>query len=539
MYVSEEQLIETYKSMPSEALASKVISGELTKEAHALALTELKSRKDQFQSPEEAVLEISGIETAKRRSKQLWIIAGLVALVAVLGMIVATNKGYLPQFAGQGRDAVTPLSPPSEPPTMSQLEVIRFDPHTIAPHLGNTDNASPWRVVCVTSGGIELHGLDKFDAQDSQMGVRLARTSDCPLLVFREHFAGNKSISTLPAPASGSIPGITINEALHEHWQKEFTLDSRSFTLHTSEVKDTQGEVIAGSRQLELTVAPGKESVVLGGAPGHIFSELRVIWAGFLTRKTFPAFYIRRTLITGEIDHVLAVAGDDGIYHVGGVTFDPDQPHIEFTSGVDEVEAEEAETDQEKISQSTSGAASTGPPSQSAEPKQPETTRIFATSGQRAVDRLPIYSPPETGTTREKEADAPSLPKVGVIGETQLIFRNATYRVIAEIKATHENQNSSVPSFQSQLPFGSYDGGGHSLVISLQRWNVRQVLLVTSATTEDAVRISAGDFDGSGTLSIELEYAPHYNNSMSYVWRGVNDPGRLVKRISIHQSQGC
>ena len=77
-------------------------------------------------------------------------------------------------------------------------------------------------------------------------------------------------------------------------------------------------------------------------------------------------------------------------------------------------------------------------------------------------------------------------------------------------------------------------------MVSIQQRGVKQALLVTQPVMEDGpLRLTVGDLDGSGRLSIAIDAMPHYNNAMTHTWTRVEEPGRIVKRVSTFQAQGC
>jgi hypothetical protein len=131
-------------------------------------------------------------------------------------------------------------------------------------------------------------------------------------------------------------------------------------------------------------------------------------------------------------------------------------------------------------------------------------------------------------------------PTAGVKRDISFTFDGETHRIVVELVPTYAGEYRD-PAYASQLFFGAYGGtGGLSLTVALYHNGVRQVLLVTQPYMDDGdMRLTAGDLDGSGELSLSIDWWPHYNNAMNHVWKRVHELGRVVKRVSSFQSQGC
>jgi len=542
MYVEKEKLIELYKSMGTEALAARVQAGELTREAHELALAELDARGFSFDAPEEEPIRLARIDAEERRVRRRRMAIRVCGLIGLVGLFGGLAHVFLPRVGDREQVADDPAARVETKMLLGWIEVGPVDPASVSARMDGASDALPWRALYWRDGVVETLPVDALGAQGLPQPDSQATGADRPVLMFRERFAAGDGKSLLPAFPTGRMTGVAIDEVYRDQWRKDFVLDGRRFALQASALKDEQGDEIAGSLRLEIVSDTGARSVVLAGAAGHIFKELRVMWAGFLSGRQFPAFYLRRTLLTGEIDHVLSIAGVESQYRVAGLTIDPDRPNVEFSSGVAEAEQAAEEDTVAADGEKTEKAGMAQSPAESGAVASPEVEappRKYALSGIQEVNRLSIYASPEVTASAQDGGEPPiSVPKVGIVGETKFSFNGASYNVVVEMQATLEAEDSTAPTYRSALPFGSYDGGGRSLVISLQQWNVRQVLLVTSPSMEGGIHLSAGDFDNSGTLSIEIDYYPHYNNGMTHGWRAVNDPGRVVKRISVHQSQG-
>ncbi len=128
----------------------------------------------------------------------------------------------------------------------------------------------------------------------------------------------------------------------------------------------------------------------------------------------------------------------------------------------------------------------------------------------------------------------------GVKRDLVFTFAGESYRMLAELVPTWQGLAEG-PQYSPQLPFGAYgSGGGLTLVVSIQHKGVKQPLLVTQPRMDEGtMSLTAGDLDGSGRLSLTIDWMPHYNNAMSHTWTRTDEPGRVLKRVSSFQSQGC
>jgi hypothetical protein len=150
-------------------------------------------------------------------------------------------------------------------------------------------------------------------------------------------------------------------------------------------------------------------------------------------------------------------------------------------------------------------------------------------SGPMKVKGVAIYANPAGG-----------LLAPGVKRDFVFAFAGESYRMLAELVPTWQGEPDG-PTHFPQLPFGLYgSGGGLTLVVSVRQGGVKQALLVTQPLMDDGpMTLSAGDLDGSGRLSLAIDWMPHYNNAMRHTWTRTHEPGRLMRRTSSFQSQGC
>lgn len=533
------------RSPDTEALGTRIPSGQLMPETSAFARAELAVQKKDFKLTTGSPVDSFSVpqRSANRRFSAM---RGVTITIATLAF-VALSAAYAPRLLAahhliveeeyEGHSIVNW----DGKPFIQRIEILPAKDWLIH---GSVDDYSrtmgisqapesvmPWRAFLWHGDSVTTTLVDRLDATQLPIDWRRpesvvwrarASASNRALFIFRESVFS----SSVPAAAvTGRIPGVVLNKRYRDGWTGNFELGGRRFKLEAHAQKGANGQVIDGSLRLEMVADNGMRSVVLGGAAGHVFKELRVMWAGELDGPGMPAFYIRRTLVTGEIDHVLSVASRGTKYLVAGLAVDPDLSEHEFSSGVGE--SEEAEV------------AAANAPGTYPEVVLPETdarTRATASPSAILLQDVTLYSPPERF---ELDAPAMSVPERAVVGESKFSFGGKSYRITVERRPTYAGGNAREPTFSSEIAFGSYTGGAMSLIVWLHQGDRRQALLVTSTEMDSGMSLSAGDFDGSGTLTLSIDYYPHYNNGMTHVWKLVEEPGRLVKRVRIMHSQGC
>ncbi|MCM2326546.1 MAG: hypothetical protein NDI88_01530 [Lysobacter sp.] len=385
---------------------------------------------------------------------------------------------------------------------------------------------SPWYALDWRDGELHLEafrGLRErpgtFDWKRPEADTRFAEPdyAQPPLMVFRVPPRGDGPEGG--RLETGTMPGLNVDETVRDGWRRELDLGGRRWILRADAVKAPGGRSLPGSMRLTVAGESAAPQVVLGRHAGLVFREQAVLWAGDLTGDGRPDFLLRRTLATGEVDHILSVSRIDGTYAATGVTHDPDKPDNGFSSGIEESEYEEWRR-----------ANSPRPyPEYRLPEARPATPAAYALSGPMKVKGIAIYANPQGG-----------LLAPGVKRDFVFAFAGESYRMLAELVPTWQGRQEG-PSYFPQLPFGLYgSGGGLTLVVSVQHRGVKQALLVTQALMDDGpMTLSAGDLDGSGRLSIAIDWMPHYNNAMSHAWTRAQEPGRLMKRTSSFQSQGC
>ncbi|MES2942215.1 MAG: hypothetical protein V4772_05015 [Pseudomonadota bacterium] len=372
-----------------------------------------------------------------------------------------------------------------------------------------------------------------------------------PLMLIRLQWKTEAVPGTTPTRPTGTfrsrqIDGMVVNELLREGLNKPFGLLGKTWTLKTQVVKSVQGRLLPGSVELQVIGVDGKPAVVLGRAPGHIFKEQRLLWTGDMNGDGAPDFYIRRVLVTGHIDHIISLSTGGLRYVIAGITVDPDHPESLFTSGVGEIE------DREDVF-----ANSPSPYPEvilAATDKAEKSTTVparYALSGAMPLKRYGLItqqmlkpfsnaiesSQEVSGSVAGVSQPAPiSLPLSRVLKDMRFDFGDESYRMLVESVETYAGEDTG---YQSSIGFGEYEGRGVALQISVYHRGQRQVLLVTHPYMEGGMSFSAGDLDGSGKLSLNIDYNPHYNNGMTYTWRRSEKPDQLFKRTVVYQSQGC
>jgi hypothetical protein len=372
-----------------------------------------------------------------------------------------------------------------------------------------------------------------------------------PLMLVRMQWKTEAPASAIPARPVGTfrnrqVDGTAVNELLREGLSKTFSLSGKTWTLKTQVIKNAQGRLLPGSVALHVAGADVKSVLVLGRAPGHIFKEQKVLWAGDINGDGAPDFYIRRILVTGHIDHILSVSAGGQRYLTAGITVDPDNALSQFSSGVGEAE-EQADV----FANSPSPYPIVILPTTEKADKPTATPVRYALSGAMPLKRYGLVTeqmlkPFSNATESSQVATASavgvtqtvaiSLPLNRVLKDMRFDFDNENYRMLVESVETYSGDDSG---YQSSIGFGEYGGGGISIQISVYHRGQRQVLLVTHASMDSGMSFSAGDLDGSGNLSLTIDYNPHYNNGMNYTWRRSEKLDQLFQRTVVYQSQGC
>jgi len=349
----------------------------------------------------------------------------------------------------------------------------------------------------------------------------------------------NKGQGPNPVPKAGVScrDGTAIKETIREGWKKPVSLDSTKLELRAAYQKNADARILPGSMQLLMAV-PGKpDSIILDRAPGMIFSDQKLLWYGDINGDGLPDFLIQRTLITGETDYILSVSNTNLQYTVIGTTVDSDKPDMGFSSGVGE-----AEYNQSQLLNSPRPYPVYTLPNTMITTGVPDKARKLAKSGAMDVSNMVIVSDPSSENTNVANEASPKMSidmsKTEIKRDLVFSFDEEKYRLLVETQPVFCGEIHG-PAYNSQLYFGAFGGCPRSLVISLYHKGKRQVLLVTNTIMDGAISMTAGDLDGSGILSIALNWQPHYNNGMYSQWKKTNDGTRIMKRISVFQSQGC
>lgn len=557
MIVDPRILEEHFRLLETDALSRRIDSGELTPEAVRLARAELAAREVGVNSPtrnnssQAFVADPSDTVPKAPADRQPFRFPGSSIAVVVIAL-GAASVFFVPRIFAAHHLVTENGSQHSETvskdgkPFIQGIEMLAakdllingsVDDYVRTMGIGSaTSDATSWRVFLWRGDGVETALIDRLDAKpmpidwahpEREAWLARAHPSDSALFMFRERVAG----IPVSAPVTGRIPGVVVDSPYLDGWKQSIVIGGQRFALEAHSEKGPDGQDIDGSLRLEMLAGNGMRSVILAGAPGHVFSELRLMWGGQLDGQAMPAFYIRRTLVTGEVHHILSVASTDAQYRAGGWAFDPDRPVYEFTSGVGELEEGEV-----------AAANAPGDYPDVILPPAVMPASNAARSGEIALPHVTIYAPPEE---QETDGSAPrtsaqmSIPASIVVGEKTFIFGGKPYRIVVERRSTLAPDNARGPSFSHDLAFGSYWGGDVSLVVWLYQGDRRQALLVTSPAMDSGISMSAGDFDSSGALSLSMDYSPHYNNGMTYEWRAVGESGRLVRRTRVSQAQGC
>ncbi|MFZ6681331.1 hypothetical protein [Undibacterium sp. Tian12W] len=331
--------------------------------------------------------------------------------------------------------------------------------------------------------------------------------------------------------------GTTIKETIREDWKKTVSLDAKKLELRAVYQKSADAKILPGSMQLLMSV-PGKpDSIILDRAPGMIFSEQKLLWYGDINGDGLPDFLIQRTLITGETDYIISISNTNWQYTVLGITIDSDKPDMGFSSGVGEADYQESQ-----VLNSPKPYPVYTLPQATVTASGQEKTRKMAKSGAMTVSNLLLVSDPASENANTNSNEAPNISlepaKAEIKRDLVFSFEEEKYRLLVEVLPTFCGEVGG-PTYISQLYFGAYGGCPRSLVINLYHKGRRQVLLVTNTIMDGPISVTAGDLDDSGILSISMSWQPHYNNGMYNQWKKTNDGTKIMKRVSVFQSQGC
>lgn len=421
----------------------------------------------------------------------------------------------------------------AEPPVLQSIEAIRPNAATrIEMPLRDynqsmgAERRNAWRVLYWDHGSVTLQAFAGFAEQEGPMDwerpeatprFAVPKVSGHPLMIWRGLASADHSES-VPLPL-GRLPGRALKLPIREGMAHSFSLHGRKWTLRADTVKSPQGKILPGSTRLTLaegTASTGK--TVLDRTPGHFFRELEVLWAGHLSAQHQPDFLIHRTLLTGEEDFILSLATPSGEYVAGGVTVDPDTPSVRTVARVDEV----ARREWLRANAPRPYAVYTLP------------TPVLPKPAAAPLGWTLYANPPE-----DSSGNRPKLV-AGIKRDLTFHFNDDTYRLVAELRPVYGRENQAGPVVESDLYFGAYDASRDlSLVVTAFHKGQSQVLLVTQALMDEgSMHLVAGDLDGSGALSLSINWIPHFNNSMTLVFKRHAETGRLFRRIAITQTQG-
>jgi hypothetical protein len=407
--------------------------------------------------------------------------------------------------------------------------------------LGFDSGSAPrWYALHWHAGKLEIMPFRGFTARDGpfdwarpEARQRFAEP-DCgderPVIVVRfvAQGDGERAIRLPDAPP----PGTSLDSAIGEGWSRAFDLGGRRWTLRADFASGGQAGPLPGS--LRLTVeSPGEPTrVVLERHPGLVFREQAALWAGDLTGDGVPDFLLRRTLVTGEVDHLLSVSRADGTYTVAGSSIDPDDPSTGIASDVERADHE-------------AWRHANSPRPYAVYRLPPPAPATYALAAETPVRGLEIYARPRPAGSAMLGLLSPgrtqSVPLTpGRKREITFAFAGETFRVFSELVATWQGPVRD-PHYFPRLPFGLYgSGGGLMLSVSIEHRGTTQVLLVTQPPLDETpVRLSAGDLDGSGRLSLSIDWLPHFNNGMNLTWTRAAEPGRVMRRLSSFETRGC
>lgn len=265
------------------------------------------------------------------------------------------------------------------------------------------------------------------------------------------------------------------------------------WTITTESKTRPDGALLAGSLALVATNAQGQRRVLVPPADGMAFARQELLWLGTLAGGGGLDLLLRRTWLTGQVEHVLVVGGAAG----HGVD-DADRPYAVFASGIEATSGLERHRDQ---------------------PRQRPGERFG--SAAFAVD--------EEAWNRELQR-LEGAGAAGTLLDRRLTLAGEALRFTVEHlprwRAAEAEANSSPPDRHWSGP----------LLVKVHFRGRSQVLLETGALDGGPTRVQVDLLNGEP--AVQLQIWPHYNNNFLHTWVWSERDGRFL-RLLTRQDQGC
>jgi hypothetical protein len=287
----------------------------------------------------------------------------------------------------------------------------------------------------------------------------------------------------------GRFPSSVAAATLDAGWRASATIHGQRWTMSTRVGQQTDGQPLAGSLSIIGRQADGAEQVLLAPAAGMAFARQELLWLGDLDADGQPDLLLKRTLLTGELEYMLALGPDWGT-----LAIDVDRAARYSAYGVD-----------------------------------PENNRFTwradeAPPGPFKLVRRGGFTISDEAWQAHMPADTAALPKT--MAEHAYTLQGERIRFSLEYlpRATEPDPGSANPEAVWK---------GKVLVKAHFRGQT-QVLMEAAPPDGDGFTLSFGT--AGGRPAIVVQYHPHYNNSFEYYWI---HRGARFRKVLIKHAQGC
>lgn len=281
-----------------------------------------------------------------------------------------------------------------------------------------------------------------------------------------------------------------------------------AWELFTDVQRRPDGQLLAGSlRLMARKGSDGPVTALMPPAHGMAFQRQELLWVGWLPGQSDPGLLVRRTLLTGEQEHLLILNGQITIARI-----DPDAPTVSFSSGVDdEAGFEQTPFAQKRPPEYIAGQAALKFDAQ-------EWVRLL-----ESAQKTPLVA-------RRLMQQQASLGQ-----EPLKVFIDYLPR-LAFVTDADADANTRADDAAARASSASPDNWGGSLLIKVE-FRGKTSVLMEAGYLEDPLAITLGQAS-DGTPALLMDYGPHYNNSFSRSWIWDAAAGRF-RRWTNRQSQGC
>jgi hypothetical protein len=278
------------------------------------------------------------------------------------------------------------------------------------------------------------------------------------------------------------VPSGTV---ISDGWHSDLRIGEKRWRIEAEYQRRKDGRLLAGSMVLTLAEHDGTNArELLPRANNQAFERQELLWLGNFNADDLPEMVLKRTWITGEIDHVLIVGS-----RFYTLNFDPDSPYAAFSSGVEE------------------SFSITRPLAQ---------TNPFP-AGKFGAGAFSVPEQRWNGVLDQK----PELPLL--LEDRTLPLDGEPVRFSFEYVPMAQTDRTSIDNFW-----------GGPILVRVHFRGKSQVLMQTGFQDGEPFRVQVDLIQGKP--AIQVSHRPHYNNSFTRYW--IHD-GTRFRRLSIQQDQGC